>query len=82
MLLGEKLGRRHERGLRSGGRRDARGERRDHRLARPHVSLEQARHRHAPGEILADLSKRPLLRAGQREGQPRDPFGELSVGHI
>src|SRR6266581_6228552 len=41
MLLREQLGRRHERRLRTRCHRDARGQRRDHGLARSHVAFEQ-----------------------------------------
>src|SRR6266566_5186613 len=67
MLLRQQLRRRHERRLRTGGHRDARGQRRDHGLARSHVALEQARHRHAFAEVLADLVERTALARGQRE---------------
>ena len=79
MLLGEKLGRRHERGLRPRAGRDPRGERRDDGLPRAHVAFEQAGHRHALSEVPADLSKRFLLRPGEREGQLADPPRKLRV---
>src|SRR2546427_2898494 len=40
MLLRQQLSRRHERRLRAGRHRDARGQRCDHGLARSHVALE------------------------------------------
>ena len=59
VLLRQKLGRRHERGLRARGDRDARRERGDDGLSRPDIALEQARHRHRPREVRADLSRTP-----------------------
>src|SRR6266550_4802445 len=41
VLLGEELGRRHERGLSTRGRRDARGERRHNSFPGTHVAFEQ-----------------------------------------
>ena len=79
VLLGQHLGRRHERRLvtaldRGEHRRDG-----DDGLARPDVALEQAVHRVRGGEIGVDLADHPLLRAGERvtEGGP-EPLDELA----
>ena len=73
VLLREELRGRHERGLGARGDGDARGERRDDRLAGPHVALEEARHGDALREVGADLGERAALRARERERQRRDP---------
>ena len=72
MLLGEQLGRRHERG--SGGpaaTHRARGEEGDRRLAAADVALEQAVHRVRAREVGAISRERARLRAGEAERQAR-----------
>ena len=79
MLLGEQLGRCHERGLRARAGSDTRRKGGDDRLSRADVALEQPRHGHALAEIRADLLERSLLRARERERQLRDPARQLGV---
>ena len=73
VLLGEQLGRRHERRLqpRAGG---ARGRRRgDHRLAAADIALQQARHRYAGGEIAPRPPRaRAPARASARTAAPQE----------
>ena len=64
VLLGEDLGRRHQRALPAGVDRARRGERRDDRLAGADVALQQAVHRHGAAEVGVDLGgDAPLRRA-------------------
>ena len=63
MLLGQDLGRRHQRALRPVPRREEEGERRDDGLPAPDVPLEEARHRPPRAEVVGDLLHRPPLRA-------------------
>ncbi len=67
VLLGERLGRRHQRAL--AARLDRAQERveRDDRLARADVALEQALHRRRAREVGVDLCDRLLLVLGQLE---------------
>jgi len=67
VLLGQDLGGRHERGLGAVLRGDQHREACDHRLARSHVALEQARHRSARAQIVGDLAHRALLSVRQRK---------------
>ncbi len=75
MLLGQDLGRRHERGLGAVLGRDQHRETRDHRLARSDVALKQAGHRAAGAQIVGDLAHRPLL--GVRQRKRKDVTREL-----
>src|SRR6185437_2020234 len=63
MLLGEDLGRRHERDLPAALDRLQRGERGDDRLAGADVALQQPLHRHRALEVVGDLAPDALLRA-------------------
>ena len=79
VLLGEELGRRHERGLGTRCDRDPRRERGDDGLPRPDVALEKPRHRDRPPHICADLGEGLLLAVRERERQPRKPALEVGV---
>ncbi len=72
VLLGEHLGRRHERALVAALHRDEQRGERDDGLARTDVALQQAVHRRARRHVVRDLGDRPLLVAGERERQLRE----------
>ncbi len=72
VLLGEHLGRRHERALVAALHRDQQRRERDHRLAGADVALEQAVHRRGPAEIAGDLRERRALVARERERERGD----------
>ena len=59
VLLGERLGRRHQRALPPGLDRAQQRVERDHRLARADVALQQPPHRDAAGEVGVDLARAP-----------------------
>ena len=67
MLLGEDLGRRHERRLKAAFGGEDRREDGDDRLPAPDVALEEPAHRAARAEVPADLPDHTLLRRRQRE---------------
>ena len=69
MLLGEDLGRRHERRLTAVLDSAVAGGGRDHRLAAADVALHQPVHHMAGGQIGEDRVDGGLLRMGQLEGQ-------------
>ncbi len=69
VLLGEDLGRRHERDLEAVLHRDERGHQRDDGLARADVPLQQPVHRVRPLHVADDLGDDLLLIAGQPERQ-------------
>ena len=71
VLLGEDLGRRHQRDLVTGLDDIGRHQRRDHRLARADVPLHEAEHRLAPRHVRPELGEHPLLRAGRNEVEAR-----------
>ena len=71
MLLGEDLGRRHERDLQAVLHRDQRRQQRDDRLAGADVALQQPVHRLRPLQVVDDLLQRLLLPGGQPERQHR-----------
>ena len=71
VLLGERLGRRHQRALPPGLDRAQERVERDDRLARADVALEQPLHRRRPGEVGVDLGDRLLLVLGQLERERR-----------
>ena len=58
MLLGERLGRRHQRPLTPGLDSAQQRVERDDRLARADVALEQPLHRAGPAEVGVDLARR------------------------
>ena len=58
VLLGEDLGRRHERDLQAVLHRDQRGEQRDDRLAGADVALQQPIHRVRPLQVVDDFLQR------------------------
>ena len=81
MLLGEDLGRRHERRLIARFDRRQHGQRGDDRLARADVTLEQAIHRVRLRHVGPDLAPDPLLGAGERERQGlAQPPGQRALG--
>ena len=82
VLGGEDLGGRHQGGLPAvvPGRKHA-GAGGNHRLARAHISLEQAVHRGTSGEIAADLPHRPELSFGQSKGEGAQEILDLHRLH-
>ncbi len=85
MLLGERLGRRHQRALIAVLDRAQQRVQRDDGLARPDLAHQQPLHRARLREVAVELRERPLLVAGQRERQHRlEPAGgqlALAVEH-
>ena len=82
VLLGENLGRGHQRRLVAVLDGDDHGLDGDDRLAAADVALEQAVHRPVARQVVDDLLERALLRAGRREGEDRahrlaDAVGDL-----
>ena len=71
MLSREDLGRREQRRLRARLDRDEHRERRDERLARADIALQQAQHRLRLGEIALYFAHGTRLRAGEIIGQPQ-----------
>ena len=69
MLAGEKLGRRHQRGLAAGLDHIRHGDQRDDRLAGADVALEKPQHALLAGKIALDLGERLTLRGGELEGE-------------
>jgi len=69
MLLGQHLGRSHEGALGSGLDGSQHRRHRDHRLARPHVTLQQAVHRLGCSQVLRDLVDGLALSLGELERQ-------------
>ncbi len=69
MLLGEDLGRRHQRGLMAGLDRLQHRQRRHHRLAAADIALQQALHRMRLGQVVRHLLPDALLRRRELEGQ-------------
>jgi len=81
VLASEDLGGRHQGRLAAPGRHVGHGAHGDHGLARAHVALDQPAHPLAGGEVGADVAQRPLLGAGEGEGQVgADAFGHLAGG--
>jgi hypothetical protein len=79
VLVGEDLGRRHERALIAVFDRDEQGQERDDRLPRADVPLQEARHRMRRAQVGADLAEHPLLGLGELE---RQELGELPAQRI
>ncbi len=75
VLLGQQLGRRHERRLVVVLDRQQHGEQRHHRLAGSHVAHEQSVHPLRSGHVGRDLAERLLLVLRER---PREAFPEAS----
>ena len=71
MLLGERLGGRHQRALAACLDRAQQRVERDDGLARADVALQQPLHRHGLCEVEVDLGDRALLVLGERERQHR-----------
>ena len=69
VLLGERLGRRHQRALAAVLDRAQQRVERDDRLARADVALQQPLHRHRALEVGVDLARRLLLVRRERERQ-------------
>ena len=61
VLLGERLGGRHQRAAVAALDRAQQRVERDHGLARAHVALQQPLHRRAAGEVVVELGDRALL---------------------
>ena len=70
VLLGEHLGRHHERTLSTPVDGGQQGRDRDDRLTRADVALEQAVHRVRRAEVREQLGDRTPLRRGRLEGEP------------
>jgi hypothetical protein len=73
VLLGERLGRRHQRRLVAGFERSQHRVDGDHRLARADLAHQQALHRLAGVEVGLDLVEGLQLIAGRLEGQRIEP---------
>ncbi len=69
VLLGERLGRGHQRALVAALDPTQERVQRDRRLPRPHVALEQPLHRRRPREVAVEVGDRPLLVLGELERQ-------------
>ena len=69
MLAREDFGRREHRPLRARLHRHQQRHRRDQRLARSDIALQQPQHRRLLRQIALDLTDRPRLRTGGRVGQ-------------
>ena len=69
VLLGQDLGRRHERDLQAVLHRDQRGQQRHDRLAGADVALQQTIHRLRPLQVVDDLLQRRPLSGGELEWQ-------------
>ena len=86
MLAGQKLGRRHEGGLRARLDADQHGEEGDHGLAAADIALQQADHALGLAEVGLDLADRGVLAGRQLERQRRQrqlaqaavAFGDVS----
>ena len=76
MLMGEDLGRRHERGGMTRGQGADHGGCRHNGFSAAHVAVEQAIHRLSACQVVEDLSEHALLRGGQRKGELFDELGE------
>ena len=73
VLLGQDLGRRHQRRLVAVVHRNQQRQKRDDRLSRADVPLQQAVHAMGRAQVLTDLGEDPLLRPGKLERQqPRE----------
>ena len=82
MLFGEELGWRHQCNLVPGFQGHQHCQRRDDRLSRTDVTLEQTCHRRAGTELSPDLFKHPLLGRGQGEGQELTNSLQIDNGRI
>ena len=81
MLVGQHLGRGHDRPLHPRLDRAQQGPERDDRLSRPNLPLEQAVHRLGAGQVGADLGHDPGLGAGELEGEAgQEALGQVAVG--
>ena len=69
MLLGEDLGRRHQRSLVTGLGGMQHGQRGDDGLAAADIALQQPLHRMRAGQVRGDLAPGAALGGGKREGQ-------------
>lgn len=69
MLLGEDLGRCHQRHLITGFQRLQGGEGGDHGLARAHIALDQAQHGLLLAEVVSDFIPDALLGTGRCEAE-------------
>ena len=74
MLLGQNLRRRHEGGLRSGLDGDQNRRDRDHGFPGTDIALQEAIHRRSQVQVVLNLVKDPLLRAGEIEWKRRNEF--------
>ena len=79
MLLGEDLGRRHERDLQAVLHRDHGRQQRHDRLARADIALQQPLHRRRPRHVADDVLEGQPLCSGQRERQHRPRRGADAV---
>ncbi len=81
VLLGQDLGGGHQRCLCAGGHGQSHRRCCHDGLARAYVSLQESVHWPVRAQIGDDLSQRPLLGAGQFEGQAVDEVAEGGVVH-
>ena len=81
VLLGQHLGRHHQRALVPALHRRQQGGQRDHGLARPDVALEQAVHGEGPGHVGHDHGQRPALGLRQLVGQAGQEARHQRVAH-
>ena len=72
VLLGEELGRRHDRDLPAAANRARGGQCGDHGLARTDIALDEPQHRPIAREVVIDLLDDSPLRSGQLERQIRE----------
>ncbi len=70
MLAGQQVGRGEQRALEPGPSRRGQAVRRHRGLARSDVALQEAEHRHGPGEVVPDSGHRRDLVYGQLDGLP------------
>ena len=86
VLLGQHLGRHHQRSLMPALDRPQQRRQRHHRLARPDVALQQAVHGERPGQVGHDHGQGLALGPGQREGQggqePRHQGAVFRPGYL
>ena len=81
VLLGQDLGRRHQRALPAGVDGGAGRQRRDHRLAAAHVALQQAVHGLRGAQVARNFFAHAALRAGQRKRQRGQQLIEQAAAH-
>ena len=83
MLLGQDFGRRHQCSLVASADGQEHRQQRHHRLAGADITLHQAVHRMAPGQITADLLQHSKLSFGEPEGEgvQQSPISGVFAGN-